>query len=369
MSNKSYIIGGLGCSGKTTFARKLASENNIPYFNADDIYKIIQEKLNVDPDILVNLPMEKFWDNPEKFGFKMVIYKTMAECVEQAYLELFSYNIPLNFVIEGEGIFYNHYEFDILSKLLENREKRYIAIMPDYEQWLKNRSRRILVDKTYTPKFRDQDEYYALCEDYKNYLPKQTIIIKDILNTECTLMGKTNYQKEEFSDPKWEVFNFPTDMSGKRFLDISCNTGWFSQKASKAGADVVGIDIAWPLLDVAYDRVPNGQFYLSKIEDFNLEGFYFDYVLCCSAFHYYTNREDIIRRISQVTKCFVLELPLLDKPGKDIIYQSNYVDNFCSLPTEDLIVSWLSKYFKRVEKIGYTKQPDSDDRPVFKCTN
>lgn len=367
-NKKCYIVGGLGCSGKSTFAKKIASDNQLPYFKADDIYFIVQNNLGVSNEVLPNLPMEQFWLNPEKFGVDMGVYKTMANCVKQAYLEYFSYNIPKNFVIEGEAIFYNHFENKVLMELLDGWDKRFLCLMPDYEQWLKNRSKRILVDKTYTPKFLEQKEYNDLCADYLTYLPQNTIVIKDILNTDCTLMGNTSYQKDEFSDPKWEVFNFPKNMQGKTFLDISCNTGWFSKKASECGAKVGGLDIAWPLLDVALDRVPDGQFVLSKVEDFN---FYdkFDYVLCSSAFHYYQDRERLINDIASITDYFILELPLLEGSGKNIVYQSSYVDDFCALCTEELILSWLNKYFKNVEKIGHTKQPNGDDRPVYKCTN
>lgn len=366
-NKKCYIVGGLGCSGKSTFAQKLASQNNIPYIKADDIYFIVQQNLGVSNEVLPNLPMEQTWKNPEKYGIDVGVYKTMANCVKQAYLEYFSYNIPSSFVIEGEAIFYNHLEYEVLMELLSGWDKRFLCLQPNYEQWLKNRSKRITEGGT-VPLFRDNGEYTELCREYLTYLPQQTIIIKDILNTDCTLMGTTEYQSNDFSDPKWAVFNFPVNMQGKKFLDISCNTGWFSKKASECGAKVAGLDIAWPLLDVALDRVPNGQFVLTRVEDFN---FYdkFDFVLCSSAFHYYQDRERLISDIASITDYFVLELPLLKGSGKNIVYQSEYQENFCALCTEELILSWLNKYFKKVEKIGETIQPNGDNRPVYKCTN
>lgn len=366
-NKKCYIVGGLGCSGKSTFAKKLAQTNNIPYFKADDIYFIVQQNLGVSNEVLHTLPMLQTWENPK--GIDLGVYKTMANCVKQAYLEYFSYNIPSSFVIEGEAIFYNPLEFKVLMEILEDRDKRFLCLQPDYEQWLKNRSKRILEGGT-VPAFRDRGEYEQLLGDYLRYLPEQTIVIKDILNTDCTLMGTTEYQSNDFSNPKWEVFGFPANMQGKTFLDISCNTGWFSQKASECGAKVTGIDIAWPLLDVALDRVPNGKFILTKVEDYNFGADkHFDFILCSSAFHYYQDRERLIRDIADVTDYFILELPLLKSEGLNIVYQSEYQENFCALVTEELLLSWLNKYFKKVERIGETIQPQGDNRPVYKCTN
>ena len=368
-NKKCYIIGGLGCSGKSTFAQKLASTNNLPYFKADDVYFIVGQNLGATPEQMAYLPMLQTWQNPEKYNISTGIYRTMRDCVKQAYLEFFSYNVPSQFVIEGEALFYNPQEFEVLMEVLGERDKRFLCLMPEYEQWLKNRSQRIVEGGT-IPAFKDQDEYYEELSNYRRYLPDSTIIIKDILNTDCTLMGTTEYQSGEFSDPKWAVFNFPVNMQGKTFLDISCNTGWFSQKAAQCGAKVTGIDIAWPLLDVALDRVPDGQFVLTKVEDYSFGADkHFDFVLCSSAFHYYQDRERLIRDIADVTDYFILELPLLKGEGLDLVYQSEYVKDFCALPTEALVLKWLNKYFKKVDKIGETIQPNGDNRPVYKCTN
>lgn len=363
---RAYLVGGLGCSGKSTFSKKIAIEKGIPHFKADDIYFIVASNLGVSADKRVYLPMQSTWEDPSVLGLKdFGIYGSMKECVKQAYNEFFSYNIPQQFVLEGEAIFWNKHERGLIEEMLADHNKIHICLFPDYEQWLRNRTDRIK-DGGHIPAFRDEDEYYALYEDYLNYMPLQTIVIKDILNIECSLTGGTNYQTDEFSDPKWEIYPFPKDMTGRTFLDISCNTGWFSKKAAEQGAKVTGIDISWQVLDVAYQRIPNGTFLLSKIEDFKLEKY--DYILSSSAFHYYKHREDIIKRISESTTYFVLETPVLESEIEDIQYDDGYTKSFCALVSEKLLLKWLKKYFRSVEKVGETIHPGGRNRPVYLCT-
>lgn len=364
-NKRAYLIGGLGCSGKSTFARKMATDLGIPYFKVDDVYYIVASNLKVPKDKVVLLPMAKTWENPDSLGIPdLGVYGSIRECVKQAYLEFFSYNIPQSFVMEGEAIYWNRHERDLIAELLEDRQIINICIYPDYEQWLKNRTNRIK-DGGHLPDFRDEDEYHNLYKEYLMYVPKRTIIIKDTQNIECSPTGGTNYQADYFSNPKWEVFNFP-DLKGKTFLDISCNTGWFSKKASDAGAKVFGLDISWQVLVEALIRVPTGVFTLSKVEDFEFGKY--DYILCSSAFHYYKHREDVIRRISESTNYFILELPLLESNKEDIQYDNSFQDSFCALVSEPLLLKWLKKYFKNVEKIGETIQPNGRNRPVYRCT-
>jgi SAM-dependent methyltransferase len=181
------------------------------------------------------------------------------------------------------------------------------------------------------------------------------------------LTGGVDYQSSEMNDPKWEIFSFP-DLTEKSFLEISCNTGLFLKKAKDHGASkIYGIDISWQVLDVAKDKVKDAVLFLSKIEDFDLNQIgKVDYVLCSSAFHYFTNREDVIKRISEITDYFVLETPVI--PEYDIIYRSfGDVSDFCAIPGKELLLKWLMKYFSSVDIIGYTEMEDAAPRPVFCC--
>lgn len=50
----------------------------------------------------------------------------------------------------------------------------------------------------------------------------------------------------------------PADMRGLRLLDAGCGTGALAVEAAGRGADVVAIDVAASLVDVARDRTPAG---------------------------------------------------------------------------------------------------------------
>jgi magnesium-protoporphyrin O-methyltransferase len=50
----------------------------------------------------------------------------------------------------------------------------------------------------------------------------------------------------------------PADMTGLRLLDAGCGTGALAVEAARRGADVVAIDVAGSLVNVARDRAPAG---------------------------------------------------------------------------------------------------------------
>jgi magnesium-protoporphyrin O-methyltransferase len=51
----------------------------------------------------------------------------------------------------------------------------------------------------------------------------------------------------------------PQDMAGKRLLDAGCGTGALAVEAAGRGADVLAVDVASSLLDVARERLPGFQ--------------------------------------------------------------------------------------------------------------
>ncbi len=48
----------------------------------------------------------------------------------------------------------------------------------------------------------------------------------------------------------------PADLTGKRVLDAGCGTGAFAVEAAQRGADVVAIDVAGSLVEIARKRAP-----------------------------------------------------------------------------------------------------------------
>jgi 2-polyprenyl-3-methyl-5-hydroxy-6-metoxy-1,4-benzoquinol methylase len=368
MSNKVYIISGMGASGKTTFAEKLSKELNIPWIKGDDVYRIVQRKLGISNEKLRYAPMLSYWEDPTKLDLENWLeYGSMKECVKSSWLEFLNFKFPPSIIIESVSLFWNPLELEAVKDVFENYDFRYFWINVDYERWLKNRSKRVGTMYEGYPPFDEETKYREAIDTLAlNHVPKDAYIIKDITNTSCSLTGGVAYQSEDFSNPKWSVFDI--NVKDKTFFEVSCNTGWFSSKALEEGAKIVeGCDISWQVLDIAKDRCPKGVFYHSKIEDFDFKDKMYDIILSSSAFHYYTRREEVIKKISEHCNMFVLETPVIEKECLDIVYKGGQNDEFCAIPTEELLLKWLNKYFSKVEKAGYTKQPDSNDRPVFKC--
>lgn len=363
MSKKIYYITGLGGSGKTTVAQKIADELKIPLIHADSAYALVMSKLGLTREQVAPLATVEAWRNHKDWG----IYKTPEKLLETCYNELFSYLPPEQLVLEGYGLFVNPKEFALVNEYFKDYEKRFIVIEPDYETWLRFRSIRRSQSGEVMTRFLDEDEFYHRQESFRHFVPEKHRLILKNTNIECSGTGGKSYQSEEFSDPKWEIYQKHLgDLRGKKLFEISCNSGWFSEKARRAGAMVDGLDISWQVLDKAMERVPDGNFHLSKIEDFEFEEVY-DIVLCSSAFHYYHHREEQIAKISRVCRTFLLELPVNNSEGEDIYYQGGEDGFFCSVPSKDLIEKWLKKYFKSVELVDYTDQPNSNPRPVYLC--
>ena len=55
--------------------------------------------------------------------------------------------------------------------------------------------------------------------------------------------------------------------SGTRVLDVGCGAGRFCRMAADRGARVAGIDATAPLLEIARQRVPDGDFRIGDMED------------------------------------------------------------------------------------------------------
>jgi len=89
----------------------------------------------------------------------------------------------------------------------------------------------------------------------------------------------------------------PADMSGLRLLDAGCGTGALSVAAAERGAEVIAVDLAATLVDLARQRLPsqlNGgriDFRLGDMSDTALGDF--DHVVAMDSLIHY-NCEDVI---------------------------------------------------------------------------
>lgn len=68
--------------------------------------------------------------------------------------------------------------------------------------------------------------------------------------------------------------------SGTRVLDIACGPGWLSRDAADRGANVVGLDLAENMLEVARSNCPQGEFHQGEADRLPFEDGSFDAVVC-----------------------------------------------------------------------------------------
>ncbi len=86
----------------------------------------------------------------------------------------------------------------------------------------------------------------------------------------------------------------PADMTGLRLLDAGCGTGALAVEAARRGAEVVAIDVAAGLVDIARDRAPAGlsiDWRLGDMRDSSLGRF--DHVVAMDSLIHY-GRGDIV---------------------------------------------------------------------------
>jgi SAM-dependent methyltransferase len=115
------------------------------------------------------------------------------------------------------------------------------------------------------------------------------------------------------SSSKLRAIHLP-NLTGKRFLDLGCNAGFFCAYAKNAGASyVLGIDNSQKVIKAARERHPDLDF-LDTGWDCFPEG-EFDVVICLSAIHYASNQVRLARDIWThlfAEGLFILEGGLID---------------------------------------------------------
>lgn len=123
---------------------------------------------------------------------------------------------------------------------------------------------------------------------------------------------------------------------GKSFLEVGCGLGYFSQMASKKGAQVTGIDIGEQLVEKCRLKIKKGTFLAASANDLPFQDHSFDILLSTEVIEHVVYQEKAINEIIRVTKpggYIVLTTPnRLFKPVFDLLsitgirpYQGNEV--------------------------------------------
>ena len=93
--------------------------------------------------------------------------------------------------------------------------------------------------------------------------------------------------------------------SGSRVLDCGCGAGLFARMAAERGASVAGIDAAEELIEIAAERVPEGDFRAGDIETLPWENDSFDVVTGFSAFQFADDKVRALREAGRVSRGLV----------------------------------------------------------------
>jgi SAM-dependent methyltransferase len=109
--------------------------------------------------------------------------------------------------------------------------------------------------------------------------------------------------QEKFSLPIYKiVFERTNVSSGTRLLDVGCGTGLATQLAAKLGVHVTGIDASTPLIALARERVPNGDFRVGELQELPYEDATFDVVTGFNAFQYAENPDVALQQARRVVR-------------------------------------------------------------------
>jgi SAM-dependent methyltransferase len=111
-----------------------------------------------------------------------------------------------------------------------------------------------------------------------------------------------DYAESTSSDIFNAVFNILPVKKGVSFLDIGCGAGAFCKMAAERGANVSGFDASAALLDIARERVPQGDFKAGEMEKLPYPDRNFDIITGLNSFQFAENKVNALREANRVAK-------------------------------------------------------------------
>lgn len=160
------------------------------------------------------------------------------------------------------------------------------------------------------------------------------------------------------------------ELTGKSFLDVGCNAGFFCGEAIRRGATrVVGIDQNAKCIEQAKNRFPEGEFFAQHWDRIP-EG-PFDVIIMLSALHYEPRPKDLMRRLFERlsdTGLLILEAGAGMETGKYWFEVERGVGTV-PYPTIQLLTDDILSDFA-VRRVGPSVAQAGDplQRHVFHCT-
>lgn len=120
------------------------------------------------------------------------------------------------------------------------------------------------------------------------------------------LWGKLPREWTDLQEPKhqplWEAMLDAAQVTlGTHFLDAGCGGGGAAVLALRRGAHVTGVDAAAPLIHIARERVPEGDFRTGDIEALPFADKAFDVVFAANSIQYAEDRLAALRELKRVS--------------------------------------------------------------------
>jgi 2-polyprenyl-6-hydroxyphenyl methylase/3-demethylubiquinone-9 3-methyltransferase len=109
------------------------------------------------------------------------------------------------------------------------------------------------------------------------------------------------------NEPRFSFFaEFVADWRGKKVLDLGCGGGFVAEELAKRGADVVGVDPADALLDVAQMHAQDSglriEYKRGTGEFIPCENESFDVVVCVDVLEHVDDLSEVLREVARVLK-------------------------------------------------------------------
>lgn len=188
-------------------------------------------------------------------------------------------------------------------------------------------------------------------------------------------MGYQSFEDEKGDSNSLEKLGklyFPQSMSGKTFLDIGCNEGFFCLEAVRRGAaEAIGVDSDAAVLERARARAIGQPIAYQHSSWWDLPDRQFDVIQMSSALHYESRPKELIEQIAKRLApdgLFILEAGVYQRSDQKMWVDVQRHDGALRFPTRRMMVDeLLSSMAVRYIGLSVSQSGDPLARHVFHC--
>ena len=184
-----------------------------------------------------------------------------------------------------------------------------------------------------------------------------------------------NQPGDSDSQAKLETLKLPQDLTGKSFLDLGCNEGFFCLEAKRRGANrVVGLDANHNAIESARKRASEENLDIEFIHSYwnTLPDEQFDYILLASSLHYELSPVRLFNDIychlttdgTLILECGVLANHIY---SSSVHWTPRANGNVFHPRLDTLLHTWLCKFAVRDIGSSVMQAGDPIPREVFHC--